>query len=349
MLESQGMAGWFDGVCVFCQRGASSNTPRLQRVGSAIPWRSVAAEASAVRIDFDASGRESHELGDDAGFGQLRQSLRTRSATLRTTDYIVREQTARPADTVSMLLGTQPGLSHRNPAQLSAAAAIKQAGQRLRQEERAEAEAAAAVAEAAAARASEEAAATKRKLTNIEEALDRMAASLDAERRLREDLEAELEEEQAARAAAQVQEAEWRRRYEEELRKRKAAEEARDSAVGERDNARERMEIAEEEAQRARGLWVASAWKGAWHRRQRDHARAEGAAANEKAVQAEAASAADREARATAESLAKIDKHEREEAAARALADRQARELQSVGRKRKPTPGLSSRSRVLVL
>lgn len=315
-----GQAGWFDGVCVFCQGGVAS-----QRVGTT-PWRSVRAESSAVRIEFDSSGREGRDSAPDAGFGELRQGLRTRSAALRTTDYIVREQIARP-DTVSMLLGAQPGRLQRSPAQISAAAAIQQAGQRMRREERAEAEAAASAAEVAAAKAAEEAASTKRQLQSAEEAMDRMVASLAAERRAREVLEDEVAEEQAARAAAQAMETEWRRRYEEELGKRKAADAARDSAVVERDSAQELMEIAEEDAKRARGLWVASAWKAAWDRKQRDQARAEAAAATEKAARAEAASAADREARATAEGLARIDKHEREEAAARALIDRQAREV----------------------
>lgn len=327
--DLSGLAGWFDGVCVFCQRGGSGGrTTPSQREGG-IPWRSVAVEAAGMRIDFghEGEGREQGIRADgDAGFGQLRQGLRSRSAALRTTDYIVREQAARPADAVSVLLGTQPRRQQRGPSQISAAAAIQQAGQRMRREERAEAEAAAAAAEAAAAKAAEEAAATKQKLQGAEEALDRMTASLEAERKAREDLEYELAKEREARTAAQVAEAEWKRRYEEELQKRKAADAARDSAIAERDDAQELLEIAEEDAKRARGLWVAAAWKGAWDRKQRDHARAEAAAANEKATRAEAASAADREARATMEHLATIDKREREAAAARALLDRQARE-----------------------
>lgn len=313
-----GVAWWFDGICTFCQQGASRASAR-GRTGAG---RSVKRDAAAVRIAFDELNRG--DLVTETGFGELRHGLRTRSAALRTTDYVVRENTAAPADTVSALLRTPP----RRPraAQISAAASVRQAGERMRQQERSQAEAEAAVAVAAAAKAEEEAAALKRRLQSVETAFDQQATAFDAEQTARKKLEAELAAEQSARAAAEVAESDWKRRYEEELRERKAAAAARDAATAERDDARELMAISEEDTQRARGLWVAAAWKAAWDRKQRDHARAEAAAANEKAARVGVASTADREARATAEAIAKTDKHEREQAAARALLDRQMRE-----------------------
>ena len=114
---AKGSGGWRDGVCGLCQPAA----------GLRITFAPPTSRPSSAAGSSAAGGR----------YGELNRSLRLSSASLRTTDYLVREPRARPGP-VAALLAAEPVRPRgpRNAQQISAGAAVRASADRMRQAER---------------------------------------------------------------------------------------------------------------------------------------------------------------------------------------------------------------------